>query len=163
VVSTFAPLPDGHPLLVEPPSPFLSIGQRVGSWSRFARRVFGPRTFLPSVAARRGLELLQRGGSLIVLADFFGQTPGCVLGKQLFVPAGVVWWAEQAQRPIVPFMLEPSRSSQSRWRLWCGTPIEPTMPAVTQAVEDCIRRSPTLWRGWPAWAAAPACAGTHPT
>jgi hypothetical protein len=124
--------------------------------SRFARWVFGERIYSPPFAARGGLELLRRGGSLIVLSDFLGRDLACVLGRQIPVPNGAVWLAQRSGRAIVPFVLSPQTRRPQFWQLWCGEPIAPTRPALIAALEECIRRSPTSWTGWPAWYEAPA-------
>lgn len=125
--------------------------------SLFADRVFGDRIYLPPFGARRALDLLRRGGSLIVLSDFLGRELACVLGREIPVPSGALWFAQQSGRPIVPFALLPPRQHSGPWRIWCGEPIAPTRSALVAAVEECIRRSPMAWTGWPAWYEAPTC------
>ena len=133
----------------------LAPGPRVGAVSRFYRRTFGERLYTPLVAARQGLELLQRGGSLIVLADFYGQVFGPILGKRIPVAQGPVWLARRSGRPIVPFALAPPRQPEEPWQLWCGEPIEPSPAAVAATLEAAIRRLPTTWMSWRGWHAAP--------
>jgi hypothetical protein len=153
-VSMFEPLAESD-LRLSPTGFGVDARPEVRAVSRFCHQVFGRRIFPPRTAARRGLELLRRGGSLIVLSDFFGREPVCVLGKRLFVPRGALWWAAQSGRPIVPFGIAPVSGDRQHWQLWCGEPIPATLMALGGALEDCIRRSPTAWTGWPAWYAAP--------
>jgi hypothetical protein len=153
-VSRFEPLPPSDPDLTRT-SLGVDAQARLRARSRFAHQVFGPRVYSPRTAPRRGLELLRRGGSLIVLSDFFGRQPVCVLGKRMLVPLGPLWWAAQSGRPIVPFVLSPTSGERHRWRLWCGQPIAPKPTELAGALEECIRRSPTAWTGWQPWYEAP--------
>jgi hypothetical protein len=157
--SLFEPVVDNDPELLSV-SPMLNETERLRALSRFTRRVFGPRVYRPSVAARRGLELLRRGGYLVVLADFFGKEQACILGRQIPVAQGPIWWAEQSGRPIVPFLAAPPVRPGALWQLWCGEPIAASRPAITGAVEDCIRRLPTAWMSWRGWSECPACEST---
>jgi hypothetical protein len=155
LVSMVEPPPQSEPELGEGRL-LLDRRDRSRAISRFHDRVFGERVFSPSVAARRGLELLQRGGSLIVLADFFGKDFASLVGKCIPVANGPIWWAERAGRPIVPFLLYPPHRAERRWRLWCGEPIPTNRTALVSTLEDCIRRLPTTWVSWRGWDAAPA-------
>lgn len=155
IVSLFEPLPENDPRLRTKRLSTDARSQLVAR-SRFCHEVFGPRVFLPRSSPRRGLELLRRGGSMIVLVDYLGREPVSVLGKRWLVPLGPIWWAEQSARPIVPFAISPVSSGKHRWQLWFGEPISPTPRAMGAALEACIRRSPTSWLHWPAWHAAPA-------
>jgi len=141
------------------PGFLLDPAQRSRAMSRFQARVFGKRTYPPSVAARQGLELLQRGGSLIVLPDFFGDSSGTMLGKSIPVSDGPIWWAQHTGCPIVPFVLYPPCQQEPRWRLWWDEPIPANRTALTAALVNCIRRAPTTWFSWRGWYTAP-CA--HP-
>jgi len=134
----------------------LAPGPRARRLGHFYTRIFGGRLYTPLVAARQGLELLQRGGSLIVLADFYGQVFGPILGKRIPVAQGPLWLARRSGRPIVPFVLIPPRRPEQPWQLWCGAPIDPTHAAVAAALEAAIRRLPTTWMSWRGWHAAPA-------
>jgi hypothetical protein len=153
-VSMFEPLAESDPRL-NTTGFGIDARSKVRAASRYCHQVFGTRMFPPRTAARPGLELLRRGGSLVVLSDFFGREPIDVLGKRLFVPRGALWWAAQSGRPIVPFALSPGADERQKWQLWCGEPIPATLTALGDALEQCIRRSPTAWTGWPAWYAAP--------
>jgi hypothetical protein len=135
----------------------LDAEERHRRLSRYTHRVFGPRIYVPSVAARRGLELLRRGGYLVVLADFFGRDMTCLLGKELPVAVGPIWLAERSGRPIVPFLASPPASRNSPWNLWCGEPIPATREAVIAAVDGCIRAAPTSWMSWRGWYHSPDC------
>jgi hypothetical protein len=154
VVSMFEPLAASDPQLratgVE-----ANARARLRTRSRFCHQVFGPRIYPPGSAPRRGLELLRRGGSLIVMSDFFGHEPACLLGKRWLLPRGPVWLARQSGCPLVPFVVSPAPGQAQDWQLWCGEPIPATLTALGEALEECIRRSPTAWTGWPAWYAAP--------
>lgn len=157
-VGLFEPLPEGDPSLTQT-SFGADAAAQVRARSRFCHEVFGPRLLSPRWAPRRGLELLRSGGSLIVLIDFFGREPVNVLGKRMQVPSGPLWWAAQSGRPIVPFAISPRRGERPPWQLWCGEPVDATPSGLASAVEECIRRAPTAWAGWPAWYAAPDYAG----
>jgi len=89
------------------------------------------------------------------VSDYLGRQPACLFGKRWLLPPGPLWFAEQSGRPIVPFVLSPTPGQDRPWLLWCGEPIPPTLMALGGALEECIRRSPTAWSGWPAWYAAP--------
>jgi hypothetical protein len=140
----------------------LAPGPRARVLGRFYGRTFGGRLYTPMAAARQGLELLQRGGSLIVLADFYGQVFGPILGKRIPVAQGPVWLARRSGRPIVPFVLIPPRHPAQPWRLWCGEPIDPSPMAVAATLEAAIRRLPTTWMSWRGWHAAPAYPAAWP-
>jgi hypothetical protein len=155
-VALFEPVSSADPDFTSP-GHVLSVAGRDAARSLFADRVFGDRMYRPPFGARRGLELLRRGGSLIVLSDFLGRDLACVLGRQIPITSGAIWFAQQSGRPIVPFVLSPPRGQSPRWHLWCGEPIPPTRPALVAALEDCIRRAPTGWVGWPSWHEAPVC------
>jgi hypothetical protein len=137
------------------PGFLLNPAERSWAISRFQARVFGKRTYPPSVAARQGLELLQRGGSLIVLPDFFGDSSGTMLGKSIPVSDGPIWWAQHTGCPIVPFVLYPPCQHEPRWRLWWDEPIPATRTALTAALVNCVRRAPTTWVSWRGWYTAP--------
>jgi hypothetical protein len=126
----------------------LSSQSRVRALSRFRDRVFGSLTFGPGVQIRQGLQLLDRGGALIVLADYSDAKRGQIFGRPFPVADGPLWFAERSAKPIVPFML---KKSGKYWTLWCGEQIEPTETALIAALEECIRQEPSAWRGWPAW------------
>jgi hypothetical protein len=128
---------------------------RLRALRSFYARTFNGRMFAPTVAARRGLELLRAGGSLIVLPEFYGDVCGPVLGRSISVAEGPVWLARNAPAPIVPFLLLPPRRSTDQWRLWCADPIEPSYEAMVASVEHTIRRLPTTWPYWRGWHAAP--------
>jgi hypothetical protein len=154
IVSRFEPLPESDPQLNK--TGFgLDAQARQRARSRFNHQVFGPRVYPPRTAARRGLELLRQGGSLIVLSDFFGRQPVCIFGKRWLLPPGAIWWAEQSGRPIVPFLLSPVPDHRQQWQLWFGEPIPATREALGGALEECIRRWPTAWAGWRLWYASP--------
>ncbi len=149
-VSMFEPLAESDPQISK--TDFAASAQaRLRSRSRFSHEVFGPRLYQPGTAARQGLELLRHGGSLIVLSDFLGREPARLLGKRWLLPPGPMWFAEQSGRPIVPFVLSPTRDHDRPWQLWCGEPIAPTLVALSAALEECVRGWPTAWSGWPAW------------
>jgi len=133
----------------------LPPGPRARILGRFYRRTFGERLYTPMVAARQGLELLRCGGSLIVLADFYGQVFGPLLGKRIPVAPGPVWLARRSGRPIVPFLLIPPPRLEQPWQLWCGEPIDPSPAVVAATLEAAIRRLPTTWMSWRGWHAAP--------
>jgi hypothetical protein len=130
--------------------------ERMHALRRFYGRIFHQRMYPPEVAARRGLELLRRGGSLIVLPEFYGDVCGPILGRNISVATGPVWLARRAPAPIVPFLLIPSHGRRDDWRLWCGDPIEASHEAVVSALEAAVRRLPTTWAYWRGWYAAPA-------
>jgi hypothetical protein len=157
-VGLFEPLPEGDPSLTQT-SFGADAAAQVRARSRFSHEVVGPRLFSPRWAPRRGLELLRSGGSLIVLIDFFGREPVNVLGKCMQVPSGPLWWAAQSGRPIVPFAISPTHGDRQPWQLWCGESVDATPSGLASAIEECVRRAPTAWAGWPAWYAAPAYAG----
>jgi hypothetical protein len=118
--------------------------------------------FAPAVAARQGVELLRRGGSLIVLPDFSGDAVSPILGRSISIAQGPLWLARRTGRPIVPFALIPPRRDR-RWRLWCGEPIPATPKALASTLEGCIRRLPTTWAYWRGWHAAPRLTPPHDT
>jgi hypothetical protein len=154
VVSVIDPLPPGG-ADVGTEDFLLPPKVRARSLGRFYGRIFEGRIFSPAVAARRGLELLQRGGSLIVYPDFFGRAHGSILGRSVPVAQGALWLAHHSGRPIVPFLLIPPNRPTDQWRLWCGEPIHPSPAAVVATLERCIRRLPTTWPYWRGWYAAP--------
>jgi hypothetical protein len=151
LVTLYAPLPADDPALAH------SNGVHAAR-SRAARRAFGDRIFLPPYGYRGAVDLLRSGGSVIVISDLNGSGTTRLLGRQLPMPRGAAWLACQSGRPIVPFMLLGPRRSQPEWRLWFGAPIAPTEDAVIAALEECIRRAPPAWMGWPIWHEAPPCA-----
>ncbi len=153
-VAHFRPLSETEPDLAQTDH-VLDARTRVRTLSRFCQRVFGPRMYSPRSGPRRGLELLRRGGSMIVLSDYVGRVPARILGKRWFLPPGAIGLAEQSGRPIVPFVLSPTVGQRQRWQLWCGEPIAPKQSELAGALEECIRRSPTAWTGWQPWYAAP--------
>ncbi len=128
----------------------LGLDQRQLSLSRASFEIFGPRVYSPLVAARRGLELLRAGGSLIVLADFFGQSLTPILGHAIPIADGVAWLAEQSGSPIVPFLMSPE-SGSGGWKVACGERIESTQASVNAQVERAIRTVPTTWMSWRGW------------
>src|SRR5262249_6136386 len=123
----------------------------------FTRRVFGPRVYLPSTAARGGLELLRNGGYLVVLADFYGTHMHCLFGREIPVATGPIWWAQRSGRPIVPYLVYPPRGRRDRWHLRYGDPIPPTRTAIAGAVEDSIRSIPASWMSWRGWYTSQRC------
>jgi hypothetical protein len=129
--------------------------ERLGSLGSFYSRTFDGRMYPPSVAGRRGLELLRRGGSLIVLPELFGDVCGPILGRSISVAQGPVWLAQSAPAPIVPFLLVPPDRRTAVWRLWCGEPLEPSHQAIVATLDRQIRRAPTTWPYWRGWYAAP--------
>jgi hypothetical protein len=157
-VAHFQPLSDTNPDFAKSDR-VLNAAARTRALSRFTQRVFGSRIYAPRAAPRRGLELLQRGGSLVILSDYLGRIPASILGKQWFLPPGAIWLAEHSGRPILPFVLSPAAGQLRQWQLWCGEPIAPTQSDLAGALEECIRRSPTTWTGWQPWYAAPDYAG----
>jgi hypothetical protein len=92
--------------------------ERLRALRGFYKRTFDARMFLPSAAARGGLELLRRGGSLIVLPEFYGNVCGPIVGRSVSVAVGPVWLARHAPAPIVPFLLIPAGGA-SRYGV-CG-------------------------------------------
>jgi hypothetical protein len=154
VVSVIDPLPPGG-ADVGTEDFLLPPKVRARALGRFYGRIFEGRIFSPTLAARRGLELLRRGGSLIVYPDFFGQAYGSILGRSVPVAHGALWLAHRSGRPIVPFLLIPPNRPTDQWRLWCGEPIHASSAAVVATLERCIRRLPTTWPYWRGWYAAP--------
>jgi hypothetical protein len=134
----------------------LPRGARERALAEFYARTFGSRLYPPTMAARRGLDLLRRGGSLIVLPEFYGDVCGPILGRAISVAPGATWLSQHSGRPIVPFLLHPPRRSREKWRLWCGAPIEASYEAIVATLEWCIRRMPSSWPYWRGWYAAPA-------
>ena len=126
----------------------LSYRSQLRALSRFRDRVFGSRIFGTVCRIRQGLQLLDRGGALLVLADYSETKRGHIFGRRFPVADGPLWFAERSGKPIVPFAL---KKSGKHWQLWCGEPIEPTETALVAALEECIRQEPSAWRGWPAW------------
>jgi hypothetical protein len=153
-VAHFQPLSESNPDLAQADR-VLNAGARTRTLSRFCHQFFGPRIYSPRTAPRRGIELLRRGGSIIVLSDYLGRVPASIFGKRWSLPPGAIWLAEQSGRPIVPFVLSPTTGHPGQWQLWCGEPIAPTQTELGRALEECIRRSPTTWTGWQPWFAAP--------
>jgi hypothetical protein len=111
----------------------------------------------PSRSARAGLDLLASGGSLIIEPDFYDDgAPARILERRVPLADGPIWFARRSGRPIVPFVVSPVHGG---WRLWVGEPVPAERAAVAAAVEDCIRRAPTAWFGWPDWYVAPRVGG----
>jgi len=133
----------------------LPARERTRALANFYGQIFDGRIYPPAVAARRGLELLRGGGSLIVYPDFYGQVHGSILGRSIPVADGPLWLTRRSGRPIVPFSLIPPRRGEIQWRLWCGEPIEATREALVGAVESAIRRLPTTWTYWRGWYSSP--------
>lgn len=158
VVSMMDPQPTGADNAMAD-SFLLPSGPRARALARFYGQIFEERLYTPTAAARQGLQLLQRGGSLIVLADFYGRVFGSILGKRIPVAQGPVWLARRSGRPIVPFLLIPPRRPELPWQLWCGEPIEPSPTAVVATLEAAIRRLPSTWMSWRGWRSAPAWHG----
>jgi hypothetical protein len=154
--SLFEPLSVDDPDFGKP-SAILDARERLRRLSHFSHRIFGSRLYPPSVAARRGLELLDRGGYLVVLADFYGKDMTCLFGKEVPVADGPIWFAQHSGRPIVPFLVSPPAVRTQTWNLWCGESIPPTRAALVAAVEDCIRAAPTTWMSWRGWYESPDC------
>jgi hypothetical protein len=90
-------------------------------------------------------RLLRDGGHITFMVDVFidGWPRAPVFGTPMPVPRGPVWFAEQTGKPIIPFMLVPTRGG---WALEFGAPIEPTQEEVARAIEWCVRRAPGMWR-----------------
>jgi hypothetical protein len=153
LVSMWQPLPPDDPdLHIDARS--MHPDSRHRALSRLSHLMFGSRIYSPQVAARRGLELLRRGGSLIVLADFYGQDLTPVLGRLIPVADGVVWLARQTACPIVPFVLSPVAPGRG-WQLRYGEPIRNSRPALIEAVEQTIRQRPSTWMSWRGWYNSP--------
>jgi hypothetical protein len=147
LVANFVPLPPGEQRQDLPPA-----WNRRAALSQFLRRAFEERVYHPSRAARPGLELL-RGGSLVLLPEFFpGGQSARIFERVVSVGEGPVWLAQRTGRPLVPFVVVPDGP---HWRVWCGQPIEPSVPALAAALETCIRHAPAAWSGWRDWHAAP--------
>lgn len=123
-------------------------------------RTLGSLCFRPHEAGRKGLRLLGAGGYLIVAADGFNLawSLGPLLGRAVPLPQGPIWFAQRANKPIVPII---AILEKRGWRVWLGTPIPPllaTQETLARAIEECIVRAPESWhRGLAAaWAKAPA-------
>jgi len=109
------------------------------------QRKNGPRDFYWHNGSREVLHFLAEGGYAIFLIDVFihGWPPGTVFDKLMPIPRGPIWFAKRTGKPIIPLMLTPARQA---WELIVGDAIEPTHDALAQALEECIRRAPSMWR-----------------
>jgi hypothetical protein len=147
--------PLSHKAKLPPDTFVLPVDARAQPVDRLLDRVFGDRVFGPTVAGRRGLELLRDGGTLVVLPDFYGGQLVNVLGRSIPVGRGAVWWARQSGRPIVPFSLTAPRDGSHDWLLEFAEPISPTYTSLVGALNDIVRRAPTAWMSWRGWHASP--------
>jgi hypothetical protein len=154
VVSVIEPVPAGDADLANDGF-LLPEADRARAVGDFYSRTFDGRLFAPSVAARQGLDLLRRGGSLIILPEFYGERAGPVLGRSISVAEGPLWLAQTSGRPIVPFLLIPPPAGEDRWRLWWGEPLPISYGAIVSMVESGLRRLPSTWPYWRGWHAAP--------
>jgi len=154
VVSMLDPQP--YDYTPQPRDDFLiPRAERISRLARFYREMLGDRIFPPGIAARRGLELLRDGGSLIVLADFFGSHRDRVLGRSIPVADGPVWWAQRSDRALVPFFVALPGGANGRWQLVFGDQIPASRAALVAALETMIRQLPTTWMSWRGWYASP--------
>ncbi|MGI8688990.1 MAG: hypothetical protein ACR2M3_10460 [Thermomicrobiales bacterium] len=111
-------------------------------------------------AGRRGLQLLQRGGYLVILADELRDDVPLhpLLGRAVAIPRGATWFAQHAGKPIIPWMVVPRGLG---WWLWVGEAVPATQEGVLRGLEACLRLAPSSWARTSAmtWLAAPVWRG----
>lgn len=128
-------------------------------------RMYGRDTFQRHEIGRNGLRLLREGGYLVLQGDGFSLDwhRGSLLGREVPIPTGPVWFAERSGKPVVPYMAIPHGKG---WRLWFGTPIPAagvTHEVITRALEECLHRAPSSWERTlaVAWSNAPTRLRDH--
>jgi lauroyl/myristoyl acyltransferase len=133
-----------------------SSAAHVEEVSVLLQRAFRGRLFPANpMAARAALQHVRAGGSVVMAPDVYPGTSitGSILGRQLPLALGPAWVARKANAPLIPFVVLPFE--RGRWRLWCGSPVDPTKNGLEHAMSHAISLSPTNWMYWDNWGSAP--------
>jgi hypothetical protein len=105
-------------------------------------------------ALRRALEILRRGGLVLIFAD--GQLPQkdtrntltCRLGRGSFVlPRGAEWLARNAQVPLLPLLLAPQGDGNRITSLGAHAPRD-AHGAVQSLIDRGMNLNPAPWSRW---------------
>ena len=67
---------------------------------------------------------------------------GTILGQEMPIPRGPLWFAQRSGKPIVPLFIAPEHNG---WRLTIGEPIEQRHDALCAAIDAAIREAPACW------------------
>ena len=126
--------------------PVVTHGRTQRTIEPFMRATFDA-VLTPKQAARGGLRLLREGGYLVIPSDAadprWPRYP--LLGRDLPLPPGPLWFAERTGKPLITCVLTPQGR---RWHVWVSEPIHPSSPAIAVARESSVRRAATMWNPW---------------